>query len=125
MKQVASLLAFALFFAANTQAMAMELKDFQEYQAKFGGKKQEEQNPAVMAHIEGLMRGVMVSNSLLTANKQPPLFCPGKAAPMSFENVIKILQKEIESPIDKKPYESKMPLEVIMLNALFVQYPCK
>jgi hypothetical protein len=75
------------------------------------------------AMVTGLGAGIQSANAMLTARKQPPLYCPPKSLAINYKNIVGIIDNELKrhnlSDIQNQP------LGAFMVMGYMSTFPCK
>lgn len=79
----------------------------------------------IQFYINGVGVGYLYANALLQVKGKDLMFCQPAGLTLIGANYISFIESEVKRPSTGKPYQGNDQVEVILLNALRVNFPCK
>jgi len=82
-------------------------------------------HPVVVSYISGVGAGYVYANALLMSEGNPLIFCQPMGLALIGKNYIQLIESEAKRPSVAKPYPGDTVVEVVLLNALRANFPCR
>ena len=110
------LLAFSIFsVSAISFAQTITLSSFQSTK----------DHPVVVSYVTGVGVGYGYANALLMSEGKPLMFCQPMGLTLIGKNYIQLIENEAKRPSFGKSYPADAVVEVILLNSLQANFPCR
>lgn len=78
-----------------------------------------------IAYITGVGQGLLYANAWLRLRNQPRICCQPDRLTLFPNNLISLIDTQIKRHSTDQPYPSMATVEVILLDALIVSFPCE
>ena len=109
-----SAISLLLVYAVSARAGDMTLSEFQANKAQV----------AVISYVNGVGQGYLYANALLISQGKPAIYCQPVDLTLIGFNYMRLIEAEAKRTSTVREYRSDTSVEMILLNALRVNFPC-